>query len=142
METLEKEIARREKEDNPFTFKEKLTNYLGLYGTPFRISSVTFGYMIFLVMTFFVARTIRYLTLLRDNKTLRITTFSLSGIPTRYRHYDVPLEHVSFENINKNNVKKFRVRVKGTLLPFMLDSRETFHNQVLFANKIGQKRFF
>lgn len=141
MERLERISKQKVESGQPLTWRDKVSNTLTIYGQPFRVITVAIGYLTFFFVVFYVRHTIRYLIMLRDGR-LRICTFPLSGIPTKYHWFDIPLENVSFTNIKKDKANTLWIRLKGYPIPYSLDKRETFYQNELFVNRIARKRDF
>ncbi|CAG2120413.1 unnamed protein product [Medioppia subpectinata] len=93
-----------------------------------------------ILLSSYAIRSIRYVTLAPGGHTVRLTTFSVTGAPNRYRHYDVPLTSVS-SHVSRSDGGVMPIKVKGKWFYYILDTKKgQFLRPKLFDETVGTFR--
>ena len=89
------------------------------------------------LLALFAVRSVRYIILKPGGRSVRITTFSITGAANRYRHYDIPLENVSAFQYRNTGVSYIPLKLKGKWFFFLVDSKGHFYKPSLFDQTVG-----
>jgi len=89
------------------------------------------------LFSLFTIRSVRYIILSPGARSVRITTFSITGSPKRYRNYDIPLENVSAFQYRSSDGNYIPLKVRGKWFYFLVDSKGKFHKPSLFDQTVG-----
>lgn len=89
------------------------------------------------MLALFAVRSVRYIILKPGGRSVRITTFSITGAANRYRHHDVSLDSVSAYQYRNTGVSYIPLKVRGKWFFFLVDSNGHFYKPSLFDQTVG-----
>ncbi|CAG2182684.1 unnamed protein product, partial [Oppiella nova] len=101
------------------------------------LTALTVGQLSMALLCFYAIRSVRYVILAPGGQSVRFTTFSVTGSPNRYRHYDAPVEHVSTQQ-HRSAGGILPVKLKGKWMYFLVDTKTGhFYKPALFDRTVG-----
>lgn len=95
------------------------------------------GYLSILLGWTFTLRSVRYLVMRKDGKTLSLVCYTPFG---KNRIMDVPIKNISVSESRTSSRAYLPLKVKGTRFYYLLDMKGEFKNTRLFDNVIALNR--